>query len=149
MVDGPVSERDASPRPDDAALFRCGAEAVFLGRTRAERCAELGELEALEYDAHREMAEAALSRIASEEAARCGCGFIGVRHAVGPVRLGEASVLVRVMAGHRAEAFDACRAVIDRLKREAPIWKREVWRRDGETAGSWRHDHALEREMDR
>ncbi|MFG0275708.1 MAG: molybdenum cofactor biosynthesis protein MoaE, partial [Phycisphaerales bacterium] len=60
----------------------------------------------------------------------------------GRVALGQASVGIAVYAGHRAEAFDACRAVIDRLKAEAPIWKREEW-----TSGAtWQVGRAVDAE---
>jgi len=71
--------------------------------------------------------EALNAWIAAEAAERHGCRLLRILHAVGPVPVGAASVLVQAAAPHRAEAFAACREGIDRLKREAPIWKRETW----------------------
>jgi molybdopterin synthase catalytic subunit len=123
LLDRPVETRDLAMTAPDG----CGGECVFIGRTRAERHAEHGELEALHYDAYRPMAEGVLRRIAADVGARTGALSIVVRHSVGRVRVGEASVGIAVFAGHRAEAFAACRELIDRVKAEAPIWKRELW----------------------
>lgn len=116
----------------DAGLAACaglGGECVFLGRTRAELSDSLGPLVALEYEAYSPMAIGVITRIAQDAARECDCGFVAVRHSVGVVPVGEASVLIRVISAHRNEAFVACRMIIDRLKREAPIWKREQWER--------------------
>lgn len=133
LVQGPIAAgSDAGAGPSRELAATLGGECAFIGRTRAQRHPEHGALIALEYEAYAPMAERVLREIAEESARRHGCGFIWVRHSVGAVPVGEASVLIRVLAGHRNEAFLACREVIDRLKREAPIWKRERWER-GET----------------
>jgi molybdopterin synthase catalytic subunit len=123
LLDRPVRADDLAIAPPDG----CGGEAVFLGRTRAERHPEHGDLAALHYDAYAPMAERVLARIATEAASASGALAIVVRHSTGRVAIGEASVGVAALAGHRGGAFEACRAVIDRLKAEAPIWKREEW----------------------
>lgn len=132
LTKGPVHQDDASPAPGaqaDSAIAGLGGECVFLGRTRRERSAELGSLIELDYDAYAPMAISVIEGIARDAARECDCGFVGVRHSVGAVPVGEASVLIRVLCAHRSEAFVACRLIIDRLKREAPIWKRERWER--------------------
>jgi len=103
---------------------RAGAVLLFEGTTR--------DVEALDYEAYAEMAEPRLAAIAEEEAARHGLCAAAVEHRTGRVALGEASVIVAVSAPHRGEAFAGGRAIIDRLKAEAPIWKREegVWKED-------------------
>ena len=103
---------------------RAGAVLIFEGTTR--------DVEALDYEAYAEMAEPRLAAIAEEEAARHGLCAAAVEHRVGRVALGEASVIVAVSAPHRGEAFAGGRAIIDRLKAEAPIWKREegVWKEE-------------------
>ena len=96
---------------------RAGAVIVFEGVTR--------EVDALQYEAYAEMAEPVLRRIAQEESARHGLCRVAVEHRVGTVPLSEPSVVIAVSAPHRGEAFAAARAIIDRLKLEAPIWKQE------------------------
>lgn len=124
LTDGPVEVGTIDPFPPDA-----GAECVFLGRTRAETHPQHGELVRLEYEAHASMAVDVLRRLADRAVERFGCRAVRLLHAVGPVAVGEASVLVQIAGGHRAEAFEAARFLIDQLKREAPIWKHEAWER--------------------
>jgi molybdopterin synthase catalytic subunit len=104
-----------------AALVRdpaAGAVVLFEGVTR--------EVPELDYEAYTEMAEAKLQAIGAEVAAAYGCCAVALEHRVGAVALGEPSVIVAASAPHRAEAFNAARALIDRVKAEAPIWKVEV-----------------------
>jgi MoaE-MoaD fusion protein len=103
---------------------------VFEGVTR--------EVDELDYEAYVEMAEPKLAAIAADEAERHGLCAVAVEHRTGTVPLSEPSVLVAVSAGHREEAFAGARAVIDRVKAEAPIWKVEVT-----TAGRRRVEGAL------
>ncbi|MGI8780477.1 MAG: molybdenum cofactor biosynthesis protein MoaE [Solirubrobacteraceae bacterium] len=97
---------------------RAGAVVVFEGVTR--------EVPELDYEAYVEMAEPKLAAIAQEEAARHGLCGVAVEHRTGTVGLGEPSVIVAASAPHRGAAFGGARAVIDRVKAEAPIWKVEV-----------------------
>ena len=105
---------------------RAGAIVVFEGVTR--------EVAQLEYEAYAEMASQKISAIASATLARFELCAVAVEHRVGTVPLSEPSVLVAVSAPHREAAFAGAREIIDRLKAEAPIWKREEgeWV-DGET----------------
>lgn len=116
--------RVTSAALDPAALSaavrdpRAGAIVCFEGVTR--------EVPRLEYEAYAEMAEPRLRTIAAEEAERHGLCAVAVEHRTGTVALGEPSVIVAASAAHRGEAFAGARAVIDRVKAEAPIWKVEV-----------------------
>ena len=97
---------------------RAGAVVLFEGVTR--------EVPELDYEAYVEMAEPKLGAIAAEEAERHGLCAVAVEHRTGTVPRGEASVIVAASAPHRGDAFAGARAVIDRVKAEAPIWKVEV-----------------------
>lgn len=97
---------------------RAGAIVCFQGVTR--------EVARLDYEAYREMAEARIVAILEQCIARHGLLGAAAEHRVGPVALGEPAVVVAVSAGHREEAFEGAREAIDRIKAEAPIWKREV-----------------------
>ena len=103
-----------------AAVGRPGAGAtvVFCGTTR--------DVEKLEYEAYAEMAEERIATILGECVAAHGLEAAAAEHRVGTVPLGEPSVVVAVSAAHRGEAFAGAREAIDRIKAEAPIWKREV-----------------------
>lgn len=113
-----------------------GGVAVFLGTTRAERRADGAELIALDYDAYLEMAAGQLRDLARRARAKWPVLKLAMLHRTGLVGLGEPSVLIAVSTPHRAESFDACRWLIDTLKAEAAIWKKEVWA-DGTC--SWVH----------
>ena len=114
-----------------APVGRPGAGAIvaFQGTTR--------EVERLEYEAYAEMAEERIAAILRECVERHGLEAAAAEHRVGSVPLGEPSVIVAVSAAHREEAFAGAREAIDRIKAEAPIWKREVeGRRKRGRAGS-------------
>jgi molybdopterin synthase catalytic subunit len=91
---------------------------AFQGTTR--------DVDRLEYEAYAEMAERRIAAILRDCVDRHGLEAAAAEHRVGAVPLGEPSVIVAVSARHRAEAFAGAREAIDRIKAEAPIWKREV-----------------------
>ena len=95
-----------------------GAIVCFQGTTR--------EIPELEYEAYREMAEERIAVILAECVERHGLEAAAAEHRVGTVPLRETSVVVAVSAAHREQAFAGAREAIDRIKAEAPIWKREV-----------------------
>jgi molybdopterin synthase catalytic subunit len=95
-----------------------GAIVTFQGTTR--------DVEQLEYEAYREMAEERIAAIVADAVGRHGLEAAAAEHRVGTVPLGTASVAVAVSAAHREEAFAGAREIIDRIKAEAPIWKKEV-----------------------
>lgn len=122
LVDGPVTYEPIERFPQHG-----GAESVFLGRTRAERNEASGELARLEYEAYAPMALNTMRDLVDDAVSRFGLRAVRLHHALGPVAVGDASVLVQVAAPHRDRAFEGCRFLIDRLKRDVPIWKREIW----------------------
>lgn len=95
-----------------------GALVTFQGTTR--------DVERLEYEAYAEMAEPRIRAILEDCVERHGLRAAAAEHRIGGVDLGEPSVIVAVAAAHRAEAFAGAREAIDRIKAEAPIWKKEV-----------------------
>lgn len=115
---------------------RAGGIAVFLGTTRAERRADGTDLLALDYDAYAEMAVRQLHDLAARARARWPVLKLALLHRTGRVGVGEPSVAIAVSTPHRAEAFEACRWLIDTLKAEVAVWKKEVWS-DG--SGTWVH----------
>ncbi len=109
----------------------CGAVATFEGTVRDDPNPEHGPVRGLYYEAYEEMAVAELRRIAQGARERFNTGRIAVLHRMGLVSPAEVSVIITVASGHRAEAFDACRWIIDTLKKDVPIWKKDVF--DGGT----------------
>jgi molybdopterin synthase catalytic subunit len=105
---------------------------VFLGTTRAETDPAGRRLVALDYEAYREMAASQLRDLAARARERWPITRLAVLHRVGRVEVGRPSVVIAVATPHRAEAFAACRWLIDTLKAEAAIWKKEIWDDGGE-----------------
>jgi molybdopterin converting factor subunit 1 len=115
VTTGPLSVDSLIERVRDP---RAGAVVTFQGVTR--------DVERLEYEAYAEMAEPRIEAILRDAIERHGVCAAAAEHRIGTVPLSEPSVLVAVSAPHRGEAFAAAREVIDRIKAEAPIWKKEV-----------------------
>ena len=125
----------------------CGAEVLFVGTTRrwtvgddrpdvgADAAAEAGvrslETSYLFYECYREMALAEMQRLADEAVRRWPVRRLAMVHRVGRVDPTEPSVAVAVSCPHRSEAFESARWLIDSLKHEVPIWKREHYVQQG------------------
>ena len=130
--DGGVHARVTAEPLDPGALVarvgRPGAGAIvtFAGTTR--------DVERLEYEAYAEMARERIATILADCVERHGLQAAAGEHRTGPVPRGEASVVVAVSAAHREAAFAGAREAIDRIKAEAPIWKKEV---EAGRGGDW------------
>ncbi|HKU60665.1 MAG TPA: molybdenum cofactor biosynthesis protein MoaE [Gemmatimonadales bacterium] len=99
-----------------------GGIAAFVGTVRDHHQGRA--VRELEYSAYAAMAEAECGRIV-EETERRWPVRVAVRHRIGLLAIGDAAVAIAVAGAHRDEAFDACRHMIEELKRRVPIWKRE------------------------
>jgi molybdopterin synthase catalytic subunit len=115
-----------------------GGIAVFLGTTRGETNSSGQSLLALDYECYAEMAQAQLIELASQARNQWPIVRLALLHRTGRVPVGEPSVIIAVATPHRAEAFAACQWLIDKLKSDAAIWKKEVWV-DG--SSTWVHPH--------
>ena len=100
-----------------------GAVTTFIGRVRDHDPEASGAVRSLEYSAHPD-AEAGLRALAERAAAGTDAS-IAVSHRVGTLAVGDAAVVIAVAAAHRGVAFEVCRAVIESIKRELPVWKRQ------------------------
>ena len=110
-----------------------GGIVTFTGVVR--RHGHHGEVVRLIYEAYVEMAEQVLAEIAEEIEREWPGVHVAIHHRVGSLAVGETAVVIAAAAPHRAEAFEACRAAIDRLKRRAPIWKKEIGTKGEEWIG--------------
>ncbi|MFG3097616.1 molybdenum cofactor biosynthesis protein MoaE [Streptomyces sp. NPDC048202] len=110
---------------DDAA----GGTALFVGTVRDHDGGK--SVSSLEYSAH-PSAEAELRRVAEEIAAEFPVRALAAVHRTGLLAIGDVAVITAVSCPHRAEAFAACRKLIDTLKHDVPIWKRQIFT-DGAT----------------
>lgn len=127
VTDQPI---DLQALSDHVASTRAGAIATFAGTVRDN--ARGRGVQVLEYEAYVEAAEKALEQIGDEIRERWDVEGVAITHRTGRLSIGEVSVGIAVSSAHRAEAFDACRHAIERIKQIVPIWKKEFYA-DGET----------------
>lgn len=120
----PVRLAEITSEPLDVEAVRrlvadpsSGATVVFCGTTR--------EVPSLEYEAYAEMAEAKIRELAEAVVADHGLAAIACAHRTGSVELMEPSICIAASAAHRAEAFMGARALLDGVKSQAPVWKKE------------------------
>jgi molybdopterin synthase catalytic subunit len=81
----------------------------------------------LDYEAYEEMAARQMNELATQAQSRFGVRHAAIVHRLGRLQIGETSVLIVVASAHRAQAFEACRWLIDTLKKTVPIWKKETF----------------------
>ena len=121
LVDQPIVITELVQRVSDPEH---GGTATFIGTVR--RGPDDGPVAAIKYTAYKEMAESELHKILDQTLERWPGACVALQHRLGRIPTGEASVAVVVSTPHRAEAFEACRYVVEELKKRVPIWKKEV-----------------------
>ena len=131
LTNGPIDHYGLTEQVRQA---HSGAVVTFLGTVRDLTDGRVTT--ALDYEAHPALAEKALAEIEAEARRRWPVGELALVHRLGRLEVGDVSVAIAVSCPHRAEAFEACRYVIERLKERVPIWKKENWA-DG--SGEWVH----------
>lgn len=131
LMDQPLSASAAIKFLSDPAA---GAIDIFLGTTRGESGSDGRQLVALDYEAYGEMARQQFCALAASARNRWPIRKLVIQHRLGRVAVGEPSVLIAVSTPHRQEAFEACRWLIDALKKDVAVWKKEIW---GDGSTSW------------
>ena len=135
-----VCEISVTPAPLAAPvsdIAHAGAVVDFWGVVRPSEDGR--EIEGIDYDAHLEMAEHQLKRIAEQATEQFELRLVIVHHRIGFIAVGEASLFLRMASSHRSEAFHASQWIVDELKKKVPIWKRPRFKVDS-------HRHALRSE---
>ena len=128
--DGPATYLlDPAPLALDRAIAAvshrgAGGIATFIGNVRGESQGKA--IDHLEYEAYPPMALKSIAAIIARVEGELPGARVAIHHRVGRLAVGDTAVIIAASAPHRAEAFAACRAAIEALKREVPIWKREV-----------------------
>jgi molybdopterin synthase catalytic subunit len=118
-----------------------GAVVTFLGATR--RTSQQKEVLYLEYEAYEPMARKKLEEIRQEVISTRGLEDVAIAHRFGRLEIEDLSLVVAVASPHRKEAFEACAYIVDRIKEEVPIWKKEVFA-DGQVwVGCQSHNHSI------
>jgi molybdopterin synthase catalytic subunit len=121
LRDTPLSVDEVLGAVSDPAA---GGVAMFVGAVRDHDHGQ--DVTRLGYTAH-PSAATELRRVAEKVAASFSATAVAVVHRVGDLAIGDLAVVVAVSCPHRGEAFDACRALIDELKRSVPIWKHQQY----------------------
>lgn len=125
FVQGPIPSDTLVKIMEEAARdTRIGGHSFFLGQVRADECAG-SVVKAIEYTAYEEMAAKVAESLLSGLEAKYDIRKMVLIHSLGLVSVGELSLLVYVGAAHRQPAMDACRELLERLKKELPVWGRE------------------------
>jgi len=119
----------------DGAL--CVFDGIVRDNTRGRKTLHL------DYEAYREMALSQMKALADEAVAKFGVRDVALVHRLGRLHVGDTSVLVAVASAHRGAAFDACRWLIDTLKKTVPIWKKEQF----EDGAVWAHGEPFPEEI--
>lgn len=117
---------DVAELTHEMQRHEAGAVATFVGTVRAETPGEK-ELTALDYTAYDDMAIEQLKAIRRKAGEKFAILDAAIVHRLGRVPLGDASIAVVVVAAHREGAFDALRYIVDTVKSDAPIWKKDHW----------------------
>jgi molybdopterin synthase catalytic subunit len=122
IVDGPIAAETVvagMKAGSDGAV--CVFDGIVRDNTRGRKTLYL------DYEAYREMALEQMQRLSAEAVERFGVRDVAMVHRLGRLMVGETSVLIVVASAHRASAFEACRWLIDTLKKTVPIWKKETF----------------------
>lgn len=131
FVDGPISPVKIG---EDIAHHQkktnIGAHSIFMGQVRADSVEE-AKVMAIEYTAHQEMALSVMHEIREAIFVKYPLTCLHIIHSLGVVKAGEICLFVFASAVHRKEAIKACEEVVERIKKELPIWGKEIFADDG------------------
>lgn len=103
-----------------------GAHDIFLGQVRADEI-DGKKVGAIEYSAYNEMADEIFHQIRENTFEKFELSCMHIYHSLGKVNAGEISLFVFVSSSHRQQAFDACRYIVERIKKDAPVWGKEIF----------------------
>ncbi len=131
----PINIQDAYDFVSDPAH---GAVDVFVGAVRNHH--EGNKVQGITYDVHEVLAEKTFQDVAEEAQKKWKEIKIYISHYKGELEIGGISVIIAVSSAHRAESFEACRYVIEELKKRSPVWKKEHY---PEGKSEWLPGHSL------
>ena len=127
FIDGPVSAgfiADAIAK--HSTKMNIGAHSIFLGQVRNDRIDEQ-EVAAIEYTTYREMAEEKFHEIREDAFSKYSLICMHIYHSLGVVKAGEINLFVFVSSMHRKDAIKACEEIVERIKKEVPVWGKEIF----------------------
>lgn len=126
FIDGPVSpEFIAGAIAKHNSKTNIGAHSIFLGQVRNDKVGE-HEVTAIDYTTYREMADEKFYEIREDAFKQFQLTCMHIYHSLGLVKAGEISLFVFTSSVHRKDAIDACEWIVERIKKEAPVWGKEI-----------------------
>jgi molybdopterin synthase catalytic subunit len=126
FIEGPISsEFIAQSIAKHSSQTNIGAHAIFLGQVRQDNMGDAAVL-GIEYSSYPEMADEIFHQMREETFAKFPLTCMHIYHSLGLVKAGEISLFVFTSAIHRREALDACDWIVERIKKEAPVWGKEI-----------------------
>ena len=127
FIDGPISAgfiADAIAK--HSTKTNIGAHSLFLGQVRNDNIGEQ-VVAAIEYTTYREMAEEKFQEIREDAFKKYSIICLHIYHSMGIVKAGEINLFVFVSSMHRKDAVDACEEIVERIKKEVPVWGKEIF----------------------
>ncbi|MDC3259995.1 molybdenum cofactor biosynthesis protein MoaE [bacterium] len=130
FIEGPISpEKIANSIAHHQVKTNIGAHDIFLGQVRADEV-DGKTVRAIDYSAHTEMAEKEVHIIRESAFEKYDLTCMHIYHSIGIVNAGELCLFVFVSSKHRNDAFDACRYIVEEIKKKTPIFGREIFEDD-------------------
>lgn len=127
FIEGPVTTSFiADSIAKHSTKTNIGAHSIFLGQVRNDRIGE-NEVAAIEYTTYRDMAEEKFHEIREDAFKNFSIICMHIYHSLGRVGAGEINLFVFTSAVHRKDAIDACEAIVERIKKEVPVWGKEIF----------------------
>jgi molybdopterin synthase catalytic subunit len=125
--EGPISPQFiADAIAKHATMHNIGAHSIFLGQVRKDMIQDQ-EVKAIEYSAYQEMADPVFHQIREAAFEKYNLNCLHIYHSLGIVPAGEISLFVFTSSKHRRDAIDACNELVERIKKEAPVWGKELF----------------------
>ena len=126
FIEGPISsDFIAQSIAKHSSQTNIGAHAIFLGQVRQDKMGDAAVV-GIEYSSYPEMADEIFHQMREETFAKFPLTCMHIYHSLGLVKAGEISLFVFTSAIHRREALDACDWIVERIKKEAPVWGKEI-----------------------
>lgn len=127
FIDGPINAAFiADAIAKHSTKMNIGAHSIFLGQVRDDRIDEQ-EVAAIEYSAYQEMAEEKFYEIREDAFKKYSLICMHIYHSLGLVEAGEINLFVFVSSMHRKDALKACEEIVERIKKEVPVWGKEIF----------------------
>ena len=127
FIEGPINTTFvADAIAKHSTKTNIGAHSIFLGQVRNDRIDEQ-EVAAIEYTTYREMAEEQFYKIREDAFSKYSLVCLHIYHSLGMIKSGEINLFVFVSSVHREDAIKACEEIVERIKKEVPVWGKEIF----------------------